>query len=177
MIYITEGLQIDGQNVKFIHLKDLFEFFNACGCDVNQIVIKDVCLDQGCVLKALPIHIDKNDIPFLKDLSLLQPILNPQVIFKIIATPIHFKNLKELICKTNIQIDLTNITVLLTQEEFRSYKTQLSNFKNTNFQFTDHVQPKNSQSRALWIGFSCINLVIFLYFSYCAFTKEKSIKN
>ena len=50
MIYITEGLQIDGKSVSFINLRDLFEFFNACGQGKSEIIIKDVCLDKGCVL-------------------------------------------------------------------------------------------------------------------------------
>jgi len=103
MIYLTEGAKINGLPVHHIHLKDLYHLFSCCQKKKKSLVIQDINLENGCVLKALPIHIDTCDIPYLNYLPDMRSILAKKATF-IIATQCSEDDMKKIYDMTPLDI-------------------------------------------------------------------------
>ena len=86
MIYITQGLQVNGVTVTFLTLTELFNIFDSCppqSASRQKISMRNIVIDRNIILKALPIHIESNDIPLLKRLWQLRDVLTRDVVFQI----------------------------------------------------------------------------------------------
>ncbi|USO02118.1 MAG: hypothetical protein H6850_03320 [Alphaproteobacteria bacterium] len=150
MIYVTEGLQIDGCSVRYIHLRDLFYLMKQYKGS-SHILIKNIHLKEGKCLNALPIHIDECDIPYLDHLDKLNPLLNEDVTVKIV-TPLNTNDLLKIYTLPKVRIiDHCNDPI--------SPQPLQGNSNN-----------KDHSLRVFWIIFSSVALFTLLVFGFLALT-------